>query len=298
MINSKQIVINNEEYSMINNYKENDKYRQSLNKLARKTYGFDFEDWYQQGFWGGKYCPYSLLHQDKIVANVSVNPIDFLINGERKHTIQLGTVMTEEAYRNRGLIRELMTRIMAQFENSCDLFYLYANDTVLNFYPKFGFMKSEEYFYTGTVKQKGKKLTYRKLNICDSSDRSIITRLVSNTIPAAACQMLDNASLVFFYLLSFLSEQIYYFEEIDLLAVAEIGENSITLSEVFSEKPFDINSIASSLCEKESTELILGFTPLDTSAFSCKVLKEEGSTFFMKGTKLFRKGRFPVLSHA
>ncbi len=298
MINAERIVMNNEEYRIISDYKENEKYRQSFNRLARKTYGFDFEEWYQQGFWGDRYCPYSLLHRDEIIANVSVNPIDFLINGERKHTVQLGTVMTDQAYRKKGLIRELMSVVFAQFEPSCELFYLYANDTVLDFYPKFGFTKAEEYVYTGKVQHNGGKFTYRKLNICNDNDRRIITRLVTNTVPSAACQMLDNSSLVFFYLISFLSEQIYYFEQIDLLAIAEVDESSIILSDVFSEKPFDINSIAGSLCEKENMELILGYVPLDTSAFSCKILKEEGSTFFIKGEKPFHKGRFPVLSHA
>ncbi len=83
---------------LIKNYRDNEMLRKSFNALAMKTYGLDFEDWYQNGYWGEAYTPYSIVEEGKIVANVSVNTMDFILDGSRKHVIQLGTVMTDEAY--------------------------------------------------------------------------------------------------------------------------------------------------------------------------------------------------------
>ena len=96
---------------IIKNYRNNEELRQSFNELARKTFGIDFEDWYQNGFWSDRYNPYSVVENGRVIANVSVNHMNFIRRGERQFFIQLGTVMTEESYRNRGLIRQIMEEI-------------------------------------------------------------------------------------------------------------------------------------------------------------------------------------------
>ena len=69
-------------YEMIKNYKDNESLRLSFNELAGKTFGLDFEDWYQNGFWRENYVPYSIVENGKVIANVSVNITDILWDGE------------------------------------------------------------------------------------------------------------------------------------------------------------------------------------------------------------------------
>lgn len=100
---SEFLLINDKKYILRCNYKENNALRDSFNRLTEKTYGFNFKQWYEEGYWGDKYIPYSLSDGDKIVANISVNVMDFLILGEKKRFIQIGTVMTDEEYKGKGL---------------------------------------------------------------------------------------------------------------------------------------------------------------------------------------------------
>lgn len=86
--------------------------RRTFNNLTRETFGFDFEQWYIDGYWQKRYIPYSLLDGDRVVANISVNDLNFLVMGEKKRYIQLGTVMTDKAYRGLGLSRALMERVL------------------------------------------------------------------------------------------------------------------------------------------------------------------------------------------
>lgn len=89
-----------------------------------------------------------MLHQDgRVVSNVSVNHMVFDVCGEKKHYIQLGTVMTDPEYGGRGLNRILMERVLSEYEGKTDGIYLFANDTVLDYYPKFGFRPAKEYEY-------------------------------------------------------------------------------------------------------------------------------------------------------
>ncbi|MDE7250589.1 MAG: GNAT family N-acetyltransferase, partial [Lachnospiraceae bacterium] len=136
---------------IVKNVRNSETLRKSFNKLAKETFDLDFEDWYQNGFWRDKYIPYSMVIDGEVAANVSVNRTDMLWNGRRKHLIQLGTVMTKETYRNRGLIRRLMEEIAKDFATEADGIYLFANDSVLDFYPKFGFRKAVEWQYSKKI---------------------------------------------------------------------------------------------------------------------------------------------------
>jgi hypothetical protein len=82
------------ELKLIHNYKDIAEYRQSFNQLAKSTFGIDFEKWYKNGFWDDRYICYSYRDEDKVVANVSINKMDVILEGERKRVLQIGTVMT------------------------------------------------------------------------------------------------------------------------------------------------------------------------------------------------------------
>ena len=102
------------------------------------------------------YIPYTLLCKDDAVANVSVNVLDFKTLEGFKHCIQIGTVMTKKNFRELGLSRFLMEQVLQEWDSKCDLIYLYANKSVLDLYPKFGFNPVKEYTYFREEKIKGK----------------------------------------------------------------------------------------------------------------------------------------------
>lgn len=37
--------------TLMKDYRNNEELRASFNVLAKKTFGLDFEDWYQNGYW-------------------------------------------------------------------------------------------------------------------------------------------------------------------------------------------------------------------------------------------------------
>ncbi len=107
-----KVTLNNKTYTLKSAYQKDEKSRKAFNQLAVKTFDLSFEDWYQASYWNERYRPYTLFEEGKAIANASINLMDFKINDAIQRFIQIGTVMTDVAYRNQGLSRFLMETIL------------------------------------------------------------------------------------------------------------------------------------------------------------------------------------------
>ena len=56
------------EPTVLHGYRDSASLRQSFNRLAGVVFGLDFEPWYQNGFWGDAYDPYSLVVEGQVVS--------------------------------------------------------------------------------------------------------------------------------------------------------------------------------------------------------------------------------------
>lgn len=164
------------QYKFCNKIKENKVLRDSFNELARITVGFDFADWYEKGHWGDEYIPHVLVDDDKIISNVSVNLMKFSINEQIKKYIQLGTVMTHPECQKKGMNGYLINKILEMYSREVDGIYLFANDSVLEYYPKFGFKPIDEYEYYMELSNTESKEKYviNKVDMTDLSQRGRI----------------------------------------------------------------------------------------------------------------------------
>ncbi|MCB2342467.1 GNAT family N-acetyltransferase [Clostridium estertheticum] len=304
MILMGKILIDGKEYAFIKDYKNNDLYRKSYNSLTKKIYGFDFEQWFQTGYWGNGYIPYSLLDGEDIIANVSISIIDFLVLGESKKYIQIGTVMTDPAYRNQGLVRFLMETVIKEWKNKCDMLYLFANDSVLNFYPKFGFKAVNEYQCSKTITNNNENIVSEKLDMSLGSSRRLVIEKVNNSLSTSISKLtvLNNIGLVIFYSISFMSNNFYYLREQDAIVIAEFEGDTLYLQDIFSPLEVNLDNIIKNISNKEVTTVVLGFSPSDTGSYCVNLLQKDDTTLFVMKDKedLFQNNKlmFSVLSHA
>ena len=287
-------------FEIIKNYRDNEELRHSFNELAGKTFGLNFEDWYQNGFWTDNYNPYSVVSDGRVVANVSVNHTDMEINGAVKHFLQLGTVMTEEAYRNRGLSRKIMEQIEVDFDGKVDGYYLFGNDSVLDFYPRFGFRKAKEYQYAKKVSNKGEAQVKRVImNNPESWEQ--LQDVMRRNVFGGRFDMVNNSELIMFYVTKFMQEDVYYHEATDTYVIAEVEEGSLFIHNVFSSALRNLDEVIA-LFGADIKEVTLGFVPMETEGYTVTEYHEEDCTFFIKGEALnaveLDKLRIPTLSHA
>ncbi|MDE7045663.1 MAG: GNAT family N-acetyltransferase [Acetatifactor sp.] len=291
------------EYKVIKGYRSDPALRRSFNALAGRTFGLDFEGWYRNGYWTDKYNPYSIVIDGEIAANVSVNWTDFLWNNQKKHFIQLGTVMTEERYQNQGLIRRIMEEIDRDYSGVTDGVYLFANGEVLDFYPKFGFRREEEVLHTAKVFAHSKKsgACMEKVHMKDKRDWDRLEEAIRKSRFGSAFSLTDNSGLPMFYLTQFMKDNVYYCRELQVYAVARAEEGELLLYDVFSENCFDLHSVIGAF-GREIRQVHLGFTPADRSGFEAGIVQEEDTFLFVRGEGLddFASWgvRFPLLAHA
>ncbi|MBR3797156.1 MAG: GNAT family N-acetyltransferase [Clostridia bacterium] len=280
-------------------YRDNETLRGSFNRLAKATFGLDFEPWYQNGFWTDDYNPYSMVIDGEVIANVSVNRTDMIIGGQRRRFYQLGTVMTDPGHRFHGYIRAIMAEIDRDIADA-DGVYLFGGDNVLSFYPKFGFVQGEEYIYTRSM-AKGCACRMERIPMDGPEGWGRLRAAMKTNGFETACMMIDNPGLIFFYAAQFLKDCVYHDPQTDAWAIAEIEDGNLMLHNVFAPKGVDLEDVIAAF-GGGIKRVTLGFAPKDAAGFECLPYHEEDCTFFVRGKGFDdfaqRKLRIPSLSHA
>lgn len=126
-------------YQFDKTLRQNQKRKESFFHLARDIFGISFDLWEKAGGWTESYIPYYFHEDDEIIANASVNLMKLTIEGTIYTGIQIGTVMTRETHRGKGLSEKLLRRIMEDYEESADFIYLMANEKAIPLYKRVGF---------------------------------------------------------------------------------------------------------------------------------------------------------------
>jgi GNAT superfamily N-acetyltransferase len=289
----------NKQYKIKKSYRDNTLLRKSFNELAKATFALDFEDWYQNGYWRDNYNPYSIIDKGEVVASASVNVMNFDCIGKMRKYIQIGTVMTKEAYRNQGLSRRLIEEIIEDYRDSVDGFFLFANKSVLDFYPKFGFKSSIEYQYSKAVHNNCEKNVVQ-VPMKNMEDWKRLERAIENSVNNAVLDTKHNVSLIMFYITKFMNDNVFYLEKLGAYVIAEINEESLILFGVYSPEHNHINEIIEAF-GADIKEVTLCFTPLEKEGFLLSEVHEDDTLFLLgKDFNDFenQKMRFSVLAHA
>lgn len=280
------------------NYRDNEALRASFNKLAENTFGLNFENWYQNGFWKDNYIPYSVVIDGEVVSNVSVNACYMNYKGKEVKLIQLGTVMTKADQRGKGYSRMLMEEVMKDYEGKVDGMYLWGNDSVIDFYPKFGFKEAKEYQYSKEVEQTGQDKT-TKVPMNNKQDFDKMVEILATRSQNSQMYMVGNTGLYMFYLSQFMTENVFYIADCDSYAIAELEDDTLILHTIIGDAGVDevIKSFGAQV-----KRVVLCFTPNETQGFEENEVHEEDTTFFVQG-RFFEENKdarfmFQAITHA
>ncbi len=296
----------------IKDYMNNTILRHELNDLTQEVFGFDFEDWVQNGYYEGDYIPYSYEENGRLIANVSVNRMEFIQNGQERYYIQLGTVMTKEEFRKQGYAKRLMERVLEDYKENCDGIYLFANLNALDFYKKMGFSIEMQYRYTlkedirVKIQEIAKKhITedcFKQIDASEQLQKNRYMEAVRHSAVNTALEQKNKYALQMFYTARM--ENVYYSSKLDCYIVMERQEDILYLQSIICTKKIRLEEILSYI-QEEYTNLILGFTPCTEDTCLCISQIYDGEDdyrLFFYGEKLkdieTEKLYFPELSHA
>ncbi|GAA0330748.1 GNAT family N-acetyltransferase [Bacillus carboniphilus] len=278
-------------------------FRNSFNTLAESVFGINFENWYKAGFWTDKYEPFSFVEGNRVIANVSVNRVDLTIDYEKVRGLQIGTVMTHQDYRNQGLSKQLMNLVLEAYEGQYDVMYLFANQTVLDFYPKFGFNRVEEIqFFLDDIPMKKKKANVRKLDFSNQHDIQFLYQFASKRLPVSSrFGTIHTAELIMFYALNVFSDHFYYLEEENTVVLFIQDKDQLEIYDVISPVNVNLERIMSHICSPETKRVLFYFTP-DTESLLIQSIPFKGDeVLFVKTAANFtwpQHVKHPITSQA
>lgn len=289
--------IEGKHYLLVSNPIKNAKTREEYFGLTKNVFGLDFSIWYHSGFCGEQFIPYTLFDQDKAVASVGVSISNMDWKGQLRKFAQLSTVMTDPDYRGKGLNRWLLEYVIREWEDKSDCVYLYANDSVVDYYPKFGFEKSAEYRYKKEITKKSG--VFRKLDLKLKSDIDLLNQKYSYSNPYSLVTMRNNFELLMFHCVTLLSNNIYYIEQYDAIIIAEYKDDFILCYDIYTASHCHMEDILGILVKGDVQTVVLGFTPKWVEGFSVEEANDHVFVF-KDNEKIFIRNKIslPFLSHA
>jgi len=293
-------------YQLVSDYKDIETYKNSFNELAKLVFGLDFKKWYEKGCWNDNYICYSYIDGDKIIANASINKMALVANGKEYKAIQVGTVMTHPDYRGQGLSGKLMNHIIEKYEHECDFIYLFANETVLDFYPRFGFEKVQESSFSLHLSDlnipTGTTHALRQLNTDNIDDFRMMEQFAVERIPVSSVLgVKNNEHLLMFYFLLAFNDAIYYIEDIDVIVIFQQEGSQLHLFDIISKQKVNYDIIFNSMVSADTETIHFYFTPdYDNENLRTAFITESDDTLFVRPLCELTTKHFlvPLTSHS
>ncbi len=294
-----QVTIQGRLYTFTSSVRQNPEIRRSFNELAGRVFDLDFEPWYQSGWWGDGYQPYALVADGQVVANASFSLMTLSWRGRTLRLGQIGTVMTHPDWRGKGCSGWLMKRILDDWQDRCDALFLFGNDSVVNFYPKFGFKPAHEYEWLRPSPVRSG--SSRKLDMELAADRERLLERHRAGNPFAALSLQSNPGMIMFYCSQFMRNHIHWDEAHQAVVIAEPTDDGLLIYDIFGGHGYGLDAILAAISPETAGIIRFGFTPLDTDSCRMRERKEEDSTFFVlaRGESLFDQHQLmiPLLAH-
>ncbi|MET0389102.1 MAG: GNAT family N-acetyltransferase, partial [Polyangiales bacterium] len=172
-----------------------------------------------------------------------------------------GAVGTSPELRGRGLQRQLMPRLLEQARPE-DLVFLFANEAVVDFYPRFGFRRKREHQFGLPLMAAPAAAPLRKLDLASADDRATLQRIAARAQPVTErIGAADYGTTVLFYWSNFYPDALRHAPEADaIFAVQQLGD-TLHVHDVLAPALVDLVGHVPRLIDAPIRQLALGFSP-------------------------------------
>jgi GNAT superfamily N-acetyltransferase len=283
------------EHEVHENVRDNENLRSKFYDFVQTIFpSADFKVWFEKGFWLNNYKPFAIVMDDKIVSNVSITRMNLFVDGRERSGVQFGTVGTIPEYRGKGLSKYLMDYVLNRVKDSVDLLFLYANEDVLDFYPKFGFDRYSEVIFKCRSYIPEANYSARKLDINSQADFKIIRRLVDERLVISRLfGANDYGFITLWHILNIFPDNILYLEDDDIILIISERDGHLRVWDIIYSKPIDVDSAISKVIRENTVKSISYYFSPDQLNFKYDSVEEDiDSPLFVRGPFPIGKGEF------
>jgi predicted N-acetyltransferase YhbS len=257
-----------------------------------------FRRWYELGGWNEDYRSFAMADGSEIVANASLHRMSILLRGRALTGWQLGAVGVVAEWRGKGLQRPIMQRLLDAVPAD-DFVFLFANDTVLDFYPLFGFKRVVETTFVADHAVEPSRERLRTLSLDSAEDRALVARIASQAAPVTSdFGARDYSGILLWYWANFYEGCFHFSERDDAILIAEEEVGTLRLCEVLCRKTFDLSVCLPQLARRAARRIEFGFTPGAWWPEARPAGEYTDSPLFVRGEHVMPRGpfKFPMLA--
>jgi predicted N-acetyltransferase YhbS len=261
--------------------------------------GHTFSAWGARGGWVDGYDVFAMVVDDQVVSTVGRQSMRYVINGKERSGYQLGAVATHADHRNRGLARLLMNKVLGELDAPDQPVILFANSSVLDFYPRFGFRRLAQSRFIGHIDVHPAGTLAPSLDLARPADRAWL---------AAHCARAGFAGRGFtareYYpaMLFHLTRQpriVFRLDSYEAVVIVQQDGDRLLIEDLLATRPFRLKDVLPYISANPVRTLEFGFHPEAwwPNAAS-KALDDGSSPLFARGTAVEIEGpiRFPDLA--
>lgn len=251
------------------------------------------------GFWDATYKPFSYLQEGQVIANVSMFALPMFIKGEQIYAAGIQSVMTHPKYRRRGLMKQLLGKVLQEIDKQYECAMLFTEKPEL--YEPFGFRVVQQHLMTLLYdKIQSRSSSLRKLDFYNEEDRQLIKEIIQNAQQLSMeFSPLNYQSSFYFNMYDVKwNEKLYYSEKLDALIAFEVKDQVLKLFGVFAQIIPILDDVCAEITEP-FTEIEFYFYPdeLGIEEVACKEFQSEKYLMIRDSEKFDLNGyKFPILT--
>jgi predicted N-acetyltransferase YhbS len=261
--------------------------------------GADFHLWAAHGGWSEDYEVWVVLDAGQIVSGAGMMRMDLVIHGRRQAGWQIGAVATTPAWRGRGLSRLVLHAMLDQVDAQGEApVFLFANSSVLDFYPRFGFRRVMQQQYRAEVDITPQPGHAVDLDIHDPAQREVLAQSYRRARPVdAKFSVVDYYPAAIFHLLH-LPRRCVHLPQHDAMLILRQEGDRLYLDDVVAEASLDLRAILPFVIAAPVRSIEFGFRPAGLWGADTQT-GVDGEMLFLRGAPEIEAPdlHFPDLAH-
>lgn len=232
-------------------------FMESVFREAGKT----FKPWAERGGWRPDYEILAIERDGRILSTVGRQRMRFAINGQEREGYQLGGVASQPDQRGRGLSRRVLTWVLSEADTQNLPVILFANKSVLDFYPRFGFRRvfQKRFIAAETIAPAASPAPVLDIEIATDrarlEDLCIRARSLGETFSAR-----DYYPAMLFHL-TYKPRPVYWFDEFGAALITSADRERLVIHDLIATQAFDLAQALSRLVSHQVRELEFRFNP-------------------------------------
>lgn len=238
--------------------------RESLYPLFESVFGIpadELQDFYARGFWDPTYRPYTFFDGERAVANASMFTLKLQMDGARVEAAGIQSVMTHPEYRKRGLMRQLLSQMLADIDREYPAAWLFTETPEL--YTPFGFRTVPQYAYVAEYSHSGSSDGgLRPVHLREERDVQLVRDCFQNHEPISrvfAPVGYESSFFLHMYSPSF-ERLVHYSERLQAILVYAVKDQTLHLYDIIGKQIPPLFEVGAAIPEP-FTKWVLHFPP-------------------------------------